>query len=323
MDDRNSPDGSPFRKEAQDYHADGRAGHGDVLRLSPVWLGRTYPVIILFFVALLMFLVLGRMSDYAEGPAIVHVEGGANVTSPVTAKVLEVLIETGQPVEAGQLLVRLDDTEQKINVELLEEELATQTASFLRDRGNESSRRAVASLRSQLALARQQLAARHLVAPRNGVVSGIHTRPGQLLTTGQLAMVVAGANSHFSLVAALPGHFQPQLDSRQSARFQVTGYPYSYSEVAVTRVFDEVVGPADAVRFLGPEAAGGLQLQGALVLVEATIGSGSFEADRSTFELADGMHGTLQVRLRSLPIILNLLPGLRYIWEGNDHGFGE
>ena len=54
----------------------------------------------------------------------------ATVSSKVTGKVVEVLIEEGMKVEAGQVLARLDDTNVKASLRLVEAELAAAKAAL-------------------------------------------------------------------------------------------------------------------------------------------------------------------------------------------------
>ncbi len=323
MDKQPESEQTIFRQEALAHHSAGAADRGDVLRLSPAWVGWTYRLLLAFAVVGLVYLCFGRMSDYAEGPAIVRASDRTDVTSPVSATVRAVQVIPGDRVQAGQPLVRLEDDDQQATVDRYRRELDVQFAYCLQNPLDEAARRSVASLRSQLEFARQRLQARTLVAPHDGVVSDVRTRPGQPLLPGQLAVTLVSAASELTLVAVLPGHFQPQLVSGQPARFEIAGYPHAYQPVSLIRIADGVVGPAEARRYLGQDVADAISIAGSVVLAEARLEQGGFVADGRKYVYADGLQGTILVRVRSVPIILNLLPGLRYIWEGGDHGFGK
>ncbi len=280
-------------------------------------------MLLAFALAGLVYLCFGRMSDYAEGPAIVRASDRTDVTSPVSAIVRAVHIVPGDRVQSGQPLVQLEDDDQQATFDRYQREFDVQFAHCLQDPLDTAARRSVASLRSQLDFARQRLEARTLVAPHDGVISDVRTRPGQPLLPGQLAVTLVGAASELTLVAVLPGHFQPQLESSQPARFEIAGYPHAYQPVSFIRIADGVVGPAEARRYLGQDIADAIAITGPVVLAEARLEQGGFVADGQEYVYADGLQGTILVRVRSVPIILNLLPGLRYIWEGADHGFEE
>lgn len=319
---RNSPE-DIFRTEALDHHRSGGQRQGDVLRLSPTWMHWTYRLLLYFFLAGLLYLCLGRMSEYATGPAVVRAKFKAEVTCPVSATVQEVAVAPGERVQAGQLLVRLDDEEQRAAVNRYEQELEVQLAACLRDPLDEAARRNASSLRSQLAYAHKMLEARHLAAPVDGVVSDVRIRPGQSLLPGQLVVTLLGPESQLTLIVMLPGYFRPQLEIGQPGRFEISGYSHTYQPVSLNKIADEVVGPAEARRYLGQEIADAVTVSGSVVLAEATLSGEYFQADGQRYIYADGMQGKVQVRVRSIPIILNLVPGLRYIWEGGNRGFSE
>ena len=319
---RSSPE-NIFRTEALDHHRSGGQGQGDVLRLSPAWMNWTFRLLLCFFLASLLYLCLGRMNEYAAGPAVVRAKFKTEVTCPVSATVQEVVVSPGERVQAGHVLVRLDNEGQMAAVTRCEQDLEVELAACLRDPLDEAARRNAASLRSQLAYARLMLAARQLTAPVGGVVSDVRIRPGQSLLPGQLAVTLLGPDSQLTLIIMLPGYFRPQLEIGQSGRFEIAGYSHTYQPVSLNKIADEVVGPAEARRYLGQEIADAITVSGSVVLTEATLSGDYFHADGQRYIYADGMQGKVQVRVRSIPIILNLVPGLRFIWEGGNRGFSE
>ncbi len=59
----------------------------------------------------------------------------ATVSSKITGKVAEVLVEEGMKVEAGQVLARLDDRQARLELELAQAQLAAAEKGARRDRG--------------------------------------------------------------------------------------------------------------------------------------------------------------------------------------------
>jgi multidrug efflux pump subunit AcrA (membrane-fusion protein) len=57
----------------------------------------------------------------------------ATVSSKVTGKVLDVLIEEGHPVKAGQIVAHLDDTQARASLNLADAQLAASKKSFAED----------------------------------------------------------------------------------------------------------------------------------------------------------------------------------------------
>jgi membrane fusion protein (multidrug efflux system) len=115
----------------------------------------------------------------------------------------------------------------------------------------------------------------------------------------------------------LPGHFRPELSDSLAARFMPAGYRHSYQELEIRSINDEVVGPAEARRYVGSEVADAVDLAGPVVLVEAHLPAAGFRDGARTLAYHDGMQGTLEVKLESKPIILSLLPALKNIREAS------
>jgi multidrug efflux pump subunit AcrA (membrane-fusion protein) len=310
-----------FRREALEHHRMGHISHGGVLRLSPAWVESAYWIVLALALLALVYACVGRMNEYAEGRALVRAALKTDVTCPVSAVVREVLVSPGERVAAGQPLVQLVDDEQRAAVERYEQELQLQLGNSLSDPRDMTARRAVASVRSELNFARQLLELRRLTAPHDGVVGDVRTRPGQTLTPGQLVATLTGADDDLKLVMVIPGHFRPQLHVGLVARLELAGYAHAYESVVVDRVSNDVVGPGEARRLLGYDVADAVAFDGPVVVGEAPLTHKYFVADGRTYPFVDGLQGRVHIKVRAIPLILGLVPGLRYVYEGRNHGF--
>ena len=74
----------------------------------------------------------------------------ATVSSKVTGKVVSVLIEEGQPVKAGQILARLDDTQAQASLAFAEAQVASARKSFAEDQARLQQAELTLSRRQQL-----------------------------------------------------------------------------------------------------------------------------------------------------------------------------
>jgi membrane fusion protein (multidrug efflux system) len=98
-------------------------------------------------------------------------------------------------------------------------------------------------------------------------------------------------------------------------RLELEGFKYQYQELIIDQVGDELVGPEEVRRYLGPELAESLTVSGAVVLVRAHAPSRFFEADGKRLAYFDGMMGTVDARLKSERIILTIMPGLKTLFH--------
>jgi membrane fusion protein (multidrug efflux system) len=98
-------------------------------------------------------------------------------------------------------------------------------------------------------------------------------------------------------------------------RMELQGYRYAYQNLLVTDVGGEVVGPAEARRYLGDEIADAATLGGPVVLVTARLPTLTFQSEGKTRRFHDGMWGKAEVRVRSERILIALVPALRALFE--------
>jgi membrane fusion protein (multidrug efflux system) len=98
-------------------------------------------------------------------------------------------------------------------------------------------------------------------------------------------------------------------------RMEVQGYRYAYQHLVVDSVGDEVVGPAEARRYLGEGLGDAVQFTGPVVKVEAHLPSNTFEAEGKVRSYHDGMVANAEVRIRSERVLVTLIPALKAFFE--------
>lgn len=304
------PERGLFRPQAVEHHARGRE-HGDVLRLPPAWTRWAYPLLLAACLAGLVFLVVGRVSVYAGGPAVVRVAGSEDLVAPAAGTIAAVVVMPGDAVAAGDAVARLHDERERADLERARREFEGNLVERLRDPGNEAARRALISWKAELELARARLDARSVRAPRAGHVGDIGVREGQTVREGDLVATLVADASRPTLVALLPGHALPQLAVGQELDLALEGYPQSRLRGRLVHVPDRVVGPAEARRFLGQEIGDGLEVAGPVVIVRAELEGDGFDVLGTRYGLYDGMVGRAEVRVRREPLLLAIAPGLR------------
>jgi membrane fusion protein (multidrug efflux system) len=299
-----------FREEALRHH-EGTQQDGDVLRIAPEWTRWTYWTLLVLLLAALVYSLIGTLPEYATGPAIVKVEGQSHLTVDTPGVVASVEVRPGQRVETGQALVTFRAQEENASLERIQREFDLQLIRVLRDPADESARQTLTSLRAEreLAISRQQ--ARTLRAPTAGVVSGLRIRPGQYVAPGDGVVSVTGDNAAVSLVALLPGGYRPTLAPGRPLRVELDGFHHEYHTFTIESVGDQIVGPTEVRRFLGPAIADALKLEGPMVLVRARLPSPTFTSKGKSFNYFDGMLARADARVRQERILVALVPGLK------------
>jgi membrane fusion protein (multidrug efflux system) len=299
-----------FREEALRHH-EGSKDEGDVLRISPAWTRWTYWLLLALLAAGLLYSVLGRLPEYASGPAVVEVEGRSDLSVDTPGLVASVEVEPGQRVEAGQPLVSFLSRDETASLERIQREFELQLVRVLREPTDEAARQTLTSLRAERELAQARQQGRTLRAPHSGVVGALRVRPGQYITPGESVVTLTGDDVQVTLLALLPGGYRPLLEPGRKVRVELNGFVHEYQEVTIESVGDQIIGPNEARRFLGADVADALTLSGPMVMVRARVDSPTFTSQGRTFNYFDGMHARADARVRSERILVTLIPGLK------------
>ena len=144
-----SVEGKPsiFRKEALEYHQHYRRQEGDLLRLAPGWTRWTYWILVLMLGVGVLVCLVGTVSEYATGPALVRVDKRRDVMAQGAGVVATVEVQPGQRVAAGQLLVTLQPEEERASLTRIEHEMELLLVRYMRDLSDQSARQALTALR--------------------------------------------------------------------------------------------------------------------------------------------------------------------------------
>jgi RHS repeat-associated protein len=169
-----------FRQEVLDQHLCGRET-GDPLRISPVWSQWTFTLLLVAVAFYLAFGILGHVSVYATGPAVVRFEDRMEFTALSPGRVTSVEAQPGQRLSAGQVLVRFFDDPEQAELERFNREFELHLVRRLRDPSDEGARQALTALRAEKELAESRLEQRMIRAPRAGTVTDVVTAmlPGE------------------------------------------------------------------------------------------------------------------------------------------------
>jgi membrane fusion protein (multidrug efflux system) len=303
-----------FRAEAVEHHALRRRS-GALLDLTPRWTRWTFWLLFAVGLATIAWAWVGRVFEYASGPAIVRIDGRRDVTARFAATVATVMVRPGEHVAADQALVQFNGDDESAELDRIAEEFDLQLLRELRDPLDESARQALSSLRAQRELATARLRQRLVRAPLAGVVSDVRIRPGQHLAVGELLLTVVPENASLSLVALLPGRYRPMLKRGMTMRFELSGYRHEYRQTQIDSIGAEIIGPAEAKRFLGADIADSVDLREPIVLVNAHLPSARFVSAGESFEYYDGLSAQAQARVRSEPLLLRAFPAFRELWR--------
>ena len=108
------------------------------------------------------------------------------------------------------------------------------------------------------------------------------------------------------------------LAAGQPLVLRLAGFPHALEHLTIDSVGDDVVGPAEAKRYLGQELGDATIVEGPVVLVKATLPAHTFVNDDKTLRFYEGLPGSAEARVRGERVITALVPGLRgIVGDGN------
>jgi len=301
---------SLFRRSAIDHHA--RQGvKSELLRIAPASTAWGFYALYAGFGTLLVFGIFGEVNEYASGPAVVRIEGRTSITTSRPALVGEVLVQPGDIVTEGGALVQLYAAEEANELAAATRQFDDQLAKLLHRPDDALARQSLVELRTRKELAQARFDQRTLRAPHPGTVSDVRVRPGQVVEPGTSVVELEGENAQVTIAALLPGRYRPLLAPGAPLRFELDGFDKRGQQVAIQHVAAQVVGPAEALRFIGRDVADTFPVEGPIVLVRAVLPRATFADDDVEFRFAHGMHGHAETVVRSEPVAFALVPALK------------
>jgi len=179
--------------------------------------------------------------------------GMARLSAPAAGIVMAVPVQEGERVEAGAVIVKLEDRAARAQLQLAEQQSARQNQ--LKETGG-TSEKAVQEATQQLAAAQAQLALVQLASPIAGVVARINVQPGQTVDastvvaevidpTRLVATLNVPAAEAALLLAGQPAELLADRDAKLAAQGKVL-YVSPQEEAKTATVLVRVAVPADA-----------------------------------------------------------------------------
>ncbi|GAB4195392.1 MAG: hypothetical protein Tsb002_27840 [Wenzhouxiangellaceae bacterium] len=309
-----------FRREALAQFVSSESDDSPVLAYNDKLTQWTYWLLLAGLISLIAYLFIGRIHDYATGPGVIRASGSSELNAQSQGTVSEVLVRPGESISQDQPLLRLYQGRELAELRQLEEEFRARLRQRLLNPDDVQVEAVLINLRSELELARSRLAERTLSAPRAGVVGDIRVRQGQYVSAGQPLLTLRHENEKRQLVALIPGRYRPQLAVGMNLRMELNGYPFDYQQLTIASIDEQVIGPQQARLFLGQAIADAISVEGPVVLVQAELPPEFSSRDGNRYAYHDGMHGLVEIRLRSEPVVQRLLPGLKAIGANDDGG---
>jgi multidrug efflux pump subunit AcrA (membrane-fusion protein) len=180
----------------------------------------------------------------------------------------------------------------------------------MRNPADRGARDAVLGLRTRRDVAQSALERSVLRAPMSGIVTDLRARPGQMVDAGAPLLALQAEATGAHVTALLPGPERPRLHAGMPLRLHVDGFERSTLDLQIERVDEQVLGPPEALRVLGTELSGAIEVQGSVVLVHARVPDASFRSRGIQYRLHHGMPTRAEVAVAKESLLYAWIPGL-------------
>jgi biotin carboxyl carrier protein len=309
--------GSLYRGEALEAHRN-RGHEGQLVNLTPGWVRRAYPMLVLAILVALGFAIFVKVPTYSTGTAVVMFEGSISVTATIGGTVEKVFVKENEAVKQGDPLVRLNTPDEAAQLTAAETEWRDQQIQFLFDPTDEQARKQMKTAATQRDQALARVEARTIRAPRDGVVTNLHVKDGIAVASGGYVMQITDENSEIEVLAFLPSKDSPRIREKMEMQLALDGYTKARVKGAITHVQADAVSGTEAAKLGGDMLAESIarELQASTLTTtwttaRARLPARTFKAEHNTYHYHHGMHAKVEVKIQSKPFLVTLLPGLQ------------
>jgi multidrug resistance efflux pump len=304
--------GSLYRGEALEAHRT-RGQEGTLVQLSPTWVKRAYPLLLITMIAAIAFAVFIRVPTYSSGTAVIVFEGSMSVTASAGGTVEKVLVKENEAVKKGDALLRLSSPEEVAQLAQAETEWRDTQIQFLFDQSDAQITKSLMTAATARDHALARVEARTVRAPRDGVVTNLHVKEGLAVQLGSYVLQLTDENSEIEVLAYLPGRDGPRIREKMGLQLELDGYTKARAIASITHVQSDAVSGTEAAKLGGDMLSESIakELQaGTWIAVRARLPTRTFKTEHNTYHYHHGMHAKVEVKIQSKPFLVTLLPAL-------------
>jgi biotin carboxyl carrier protein len=239
--------------------------------------------------------------------------------TPITSgagTVEEVLVQPGQHVNKDQALVKLSSVSEGSDLKAAAADAENLTTMFLYDMQDEQVKKSLGAALIKAKREQERVDQRIVRAKVAGTVSDLRVRQGTALNAGDVVLQIVDPAAEPQVWAFLPAKDRPRLRAGQQLQTEIGGYTKTREKAVIYAVSPEATGPNDAAKYIGPQLADALKLApgGSYVVVKAKLPGKTFKTQHSVLYFHHGMTAKTEVKIKSKPFIVTLLPSLeKYI----------
>jgi len=302
--------GSLYRPEALDNHR--RKGQeGVVADLSPRWVKRAYPTLVITMFAAIAVAVLVKVPTYSSGNGVL-VYPGLAVTAPAPGTVEDVRVLPQQRIRKGDVLIKLASQKEEADLRQATTEYEAAEREYMHDNNDEQVKKSLVGAKAQMRRAEAAIEQKYVRAPKDGIAGDVRVQVGTALQFGDPVLTIVAEGTEPELWAFMPGNDKPQIHAGQELQIDFINYKTARAKAPIYELGTAAMSAGAARKLVGLELADALKLpnEGSFILVKARMPARTFKVKGQTLTYAHGMTAMTEVRIESKRFLVTLLPDL-------------
>ncbi|HEX4450226.1 MAG TPA: HlyD family efflux transporter periplasmic adaptor subunit [Kofleriaceae bacterium] len=309
--------GSLYRPEALDHHRK-RGTEGVVADLSPRWVRRAYPMIVISILAAVAFAFFIKVPTYSTGKGVVQFDG-TRINAPAAGNVALVMHHVGDGVAKGEPIAKLSAATEEADLRRAETEDQIAIASYLVDPTDDQVRKSLAAAHASRRRAQESVDQRTVRAPRAGRLTELHAAEGQALQFGEEIGVISDEDALPYVRAYMPGNDISQLLKKQfvtDGQINIKGYTKKREHGKITQIAPSAISSTEVRKQLGTayESAIGAGQDGVMFAeVRIELPHPWFKYHDEQMQYRAGMQCEVEIKLDEKRFLVQLLPDLSHI----------
>jgi len=305
--------GSLYRGEALEAHRT-RGNEGVLVHLSPGWVRRTYPFLLVAILAALVFTAFIKVPTYSSGSGVMVMEG-TPVTSGLNGNVSELFVKSNQMVKKGSPILKFSSQAERDELESAQKEEDAYTSSYLFDQTDAENRKNLIAAAQKVEATQKRIELKTVRAPIDGVISDIRARKGENLNPGEAIATILPEDAEVTVLTFLDAKDRPRLHKGMNMKVNLAGYTKAPETAKIIDVGNDAVSPETVGKYLGTSLAGSVKLgASSYIIVKAKMPKRTFKSQNQTLYYHHGMQAKVDVLVAEKPFLVTLIPALeRYL----------
>ena len=306
--------GSLYRHEALESHRK-RGTEGVLADMSPRWVRRAYPMLVISILAAVAFAIFIKVPTYSSGHGIVLYDGTL-VTAPASGTVDKVYVQPNDIVAKGDLIIKLSSQSQDSDLAQATTEYENAVRQYLFDPNDEQVKKSLATASAARRHAQSAVDQRLVRANVDGKITELDTDVNRPVNGGDQIAKIANRDAKAYVIAFLPGSDRPRLSVGDEVQIDLRGFNKPRERATIDEVRQNTVGANDAKRILGAIYADAVPLEPntSYTVIVAHLESTKFHARGKDYTYSPGMVLDAEVKIESKRFLATLLPDLEHIF---------